>query len=177
MSLYPTLHGGMMKAWYCIHIKATKEDSVCQLLKDLPEVETFCPKIEKRRYLRSKPRLVVENLFPRYVFVKFDAPRYAQTIRYTRGVRRVVGDHTGYPWTVDNAIIDFIKFRTEHGFVGQEASRLCAGDSVRIEEGPLTGFQGIFLDEMNATERVIVLLNTIESQTRVQIKKRMITKM
>ncbi len=48
---------------------------------------------------------------------------------------------------------------------------------VRITEGPLAGLQGIFLDEMNATERVIVLLNTIESHTRVQVEKRMIAKM
>ncbi|MBI5591067.1 MAG: hypothetical protein HY881_11355 [Deltaproteobacteria bacterium] len=165
-----------MKAWYCIHIKPTKEDAVCQLLKDLPEVETFCPKIQKRGYLRSKPRLVVENLFPHYVFINFDAPRYAQTIRYTRGVRRMVGDHTGHPWTVDNSIIDFIRSRIEHGFVGLEAPRFCTGDPIRIEEGPLAGLQGIFLEEMNATERVIVLLNTIESQTRIQIDKRMIAK-
>ncbi len=165
-----------MKDWYCIHIKPTKEDSVCQLLRDLPEVETFSPKIQKRRYLRSKPRLVVENLFPCYVFVKFDAPRYAQTIRYTRGVRRMVGDHTGHPWTVDDAIIDFIRSRTENGFVDPEAPRFYAGETVRITEGPLAGLQGIFLSEMNATERVILLLNTIQSQARIQIEKRMIAK-
>ncbi len=165
-----------MKAWYCIHIKAAREDSVCQLLQDLSEVETFCPKIRKRSYLRSKPRVVLENLFPHYVFVKFDGPRYAHTIRYTRGVRRLVGDHSGQPWTVDNTIIDFIRQRTEKGIVNMETLQLAAGDHVRIEEGPLAGLEGIFLDKINATDRVIVLLNTLERQTRVQIRKNLIEK-
>jgi transcriptional antiterminator RfaH len=165
-----------MKDWYCIHIKPTKEDTVCHLLEDLPEVELFSPKIQRRKYLRFKPRVVVENLFPGYVFVKINAPRYFQTVRYTRGVRRMVGDHAGHPWTVDNAIIDFIRSRTECGIVDLEAPRFCAGETVRITEGPLAGLQGIFLNEMNATERVILLLNTIESQTRVQVEKRMIAK-
>ena len=162
--------------WYCIHIKPTREDSVCHLLKDLPEVETFSPKIQRRRYLRSKPRVVVENLFPGYVFVKINAPRYARIIRYTRGVRRIVGDHTGHPWTVDEAIVDFIRSRTEQGFVDLEAHSFRAGEAVRITDGPLAGLQGIFLNEMNATERVILLLNTIQSQTRIQIEKRMVAR-
>ncbi len=113
-----------MKNWYCIHIKPTKEDTVCHLLEGLPEVELFSPKIQRRKYLRSKPRMVVEALFPGYVFVKINAPRYAHTIRYTRGVRRMVGDHSGHPWIVDDAIIDFIRSRTEHGFVDLEAPRV-----------------------------------------------------
>ena len=165
-----------MKAWYCIHIKPTKEDTVCHLLEELPEVELFNPKIQRRKYLRSKPRMVVEALFPGYVFVKINALRYAQTIRYTRGVRRMVGDHTDHPWTVDAAIIDFIRSRTEQGFVDLEGPEFYAGETVRITDGPLAGLHGIFLGRMNATERVIVLLNTIESQTRVQIEKRLITK-
>ena len=165
-----------MKAWYCIHIKPTKEDVVCHLLEELPEVETFSPKIQRRRYLRSKPRVVVENLFPGYVFVKINAPQYARTIRYTRGVRRMVGDHTGHPWTVDEVIIDFIRSRTEQGFVDMEVPSFISGEAVRITAGPLAGLQGIFLNEMNATERVILLLNTLQSQTRVLIEKRMIAR-
>ena len=166
----------MMKNWYCIHIKPTKEDSVCHLLEELPEVELFSPKIQRRKYLRSKPRMVVENLFPGYVFVKINAPRYSQTIRYTRGVRRMVGDHTGHPWTVDEAIIDFIRSRIDQGFVDLEAPEFHAGEAVRITDGPLAGLHGIFISRMNATERVIVLLNTIENQARVQIEKRLISK-
>jgi transcriptional antiterminator RfaH len=165
-----------MKSWYCIHIKPTKEDTVCHLLEDLPEVELFSPKIQRRKYLRSKPRIVVENLFPGYVFVHIDAPRYARTIRYTRGVRRMVGDHTGHPWTVDAAIIDYIRSRVEEGFIDPEMPAFRSGETVRITDGPLAGLEGIFLGQMNATERVIVLLNTLETQARVQIEKRLITK-
>jgi transcriptional antiterminator RfaH len=165
-----------MKSWYCIHIKPTKEDTVCHLLKELPEVELFSPKIQRRKYLRSKPRMVVEALFPGYVFVKINAPRYSQTIRYTRGVRRMVGDHTGQPWTVDDTIIDFIRSRICQGFEDPDAPEFCAGESIRITDGPMAGLEGIFLGCMNATERVIVLLNTIENQARVQIEKRMISK-
>ncbi len=165
-----------MKNWYCIHIKPTKEDAVCHLLEDLPEVELFSPKIQRRKYLRSKPRTVVESLFPGYVFVKINAPRYSRTIRYTRGVRRMVGDHTGHPWTVDEAIIDFLRSRIDEGFTDLDAPEFRAGEPVRITDGPLAGLHGIFISRMNATERVIVLLNTIETQARVQIETRLISK-
>jgi len=165
-----------MKDWYCIHVKPTKEDNVCHLLENLSEVEIFSPKIQIRKFLRSKPRMVVENLFPGYVFVKINALRYARMIRYTRGVRRIVGDHTGHPWTVDEAIIECIRSLANQGFVDLESPEFSAGDTVRITDGPFAGLHGIFLSQMNATERVIVLLNTIESQTRVQIEKRLIEK-
>ena len=165
-----------MKDWYCIHVKPTKEDNVCHLLENLSEVEIFSPKIQIRKFLRSKPRMVVESLFPGYVFVKINVTRYARMIRYTRGVRRIVGDHTGHPWTVDEAIIECIRSLANQGFVDLESPEFSAGDTVRITDGPLAGLQGIFLSQMNATERVIVLLNTIESQTRVQIAKWLIEK-
>jgi transcriptional antiterminator RfaH len=165
-----------MKSWYCVHIKPKKEDSVCQLLKDLPAVELFNPKIHRQKYLRSKPCTVEENLFPCYVFIKFDASQYAQTVRYTRGVRRMVGDHTGHPWTVDESIIDFIRSCAGKEFTELQSQAFQSGDVVRITEGPLAGLQGIFLEEKNVTERVILLLNSIASQAKVDIDKRLISK-
>lgn len=117
-----------------------------------------------------------ENLFPGYMFVKIDAPRYARTIRYTRGVRRMVGDHSGHPWTVDDAIINFIKSRTEDDNLPLDIPCYNAGDAIRITAGPLTGLEGIFVNKMKANERVIVLLNTIENRIRLQIENSMIEK-
>lgn len=165
-----------MKAWYCIHIKPSRENDVCQLLKDIPDVETFNPRIQCRKYFRSKPRMVMEPLFPGYIFVNINAPQHAHIIRYTRGVRRIIGDHTGHPWTIDDKIIDFIRVRIENGFIDNQDDSFHTGDIVQITEGPLAGMEGIFLRQLNASERIVILLTTIENQTKVQIERNMITK-
>lgn len=150
-----------MANWHCIYTKPNQEDLVCRRLMDLPGIEMFNPKIKARKYIRSKPREVVDELFPCYVFAAFHEDRYFHTIKYTRGVRRFVGSPTGDPYTIDSLIIDTIKGRMEAGFISIEPAMFAEGEKVVIIDGPFSGLTGLFIKELNANERVLVLLSSI----------------
>jgi transcription antitermination factor NusG len=57
--------------------------------------------------------------------------------------------------------------------IGEEFS---AGDKVLIKKGPFKSLMGIFERRMDASNRVMVLLTTINFQGRISVEREMITK-
>lgn len=160
-----------MENWYCIHTKPAKEENVCRLLSEFPAIELLNPKVRRRKRRGQRRIETVETLFPCYLFARFDLSQYMHIVRNTRGVRRMVGDHSERPWTVDHTIIDFIKKRTDGLPLESVDCTFSRGDQVVVTAGPLAGLGGVFLYEMSAAERVVILLNTIETCARIQLHK------
>lgn len=158
------------KNWYCIYTKAGKEEAVSKALRERLGMEVFNPKIKRKRFIRGRYVEALERLFPCYIFSRFELDRHFHTIKYTRGVRRIVGDSLGSPYVVDEAIIKSIKSRMVDGFVTLQPRRFAPGEKVVIQEGPLKGLEGIFLEEVKPKERVLILLNAIRYQAKVQIE-------
>jgi len=165
-----------MRNWYCIYTKARQEELVCRKLLELPDVEVFNPLLKRKKYIRSRLKSVVEELFPCYIFSKFDPYRYLHKVRYTRGARRLVGDALGFPYIVDDLLIDSIKSMMENGFVCVNTPEFVAGDKVRITDGPFKGLSGLFVSELNARERVVILLNTLQAQARVEVDRGLVAR-
>jgi transcriptional antiterminator RfaH len=106
--------------------------------------------------------MVMRPFFPGYLFGRFCAAASLRAVSYTRGVLRVLGGG-GRPWPVDDAIIADIRQRIEpEGYVeiGQRAFRV--GDPVRVTAGPLSGWDGIFDCELSDTQRVVILIETLQ---------------
>lgn len=59
----------------------------------------------------------------------------------------------------------------EDGIVTIKTLQLKYGNSVAINDGPLSGLKGIFDKELNGQERVILLLSAIEYQARAVVDK------
>ncbi len=81
-----------IERWYCIYTKPNMEEQVSKRLRDIPEMEVFHPKIKRNKYVRGRLQEVVEDLFPSYIFSRFSLLNYFHLVKFTRGVRRVVGD-------------------------------------------------------------------------------------
>jgi transcriptional antiterminator RfaH len=165
-----------MTHWYCIHTKKGQEDIICRKLSKYEDIELFNPKILTKKFLRSKLTEVEEELFPSYIFSRINPFKYYHMINYTRGVRRFVGDQSGIAYKVNEVIIDALKSRIKNGFIFFEESRLQPGEKVFIKDGPFKGVEALFLRETNSTERVVILLNAIESDARIELPKRYIGK-
>lgn len=138
-------------------------------LSELSGLQVFNPKIKRRKYRRGRLVEAVEELFPCYIFTEFEQTSYFHMIRYTRGIRRFVGDREGVPYVVDASIISFIQSRMDNGFVRLQSPQFSPGDQVMVTEGPLSGLTGIFVEELKPRERVIILLNTIRYQAKVEV--------
>jgi transcriptional antiterminator RfaH len=165
-----------MKNWYCIYTKARYEEHVSERLMSLTDIEVLNPKIKTKRYLRGRMKEVTEELFPCYIFSKFNPSQYLHMIKYTRGVKLIIGNAVGNPYVVDCGIIDQVQSRMNDGFVQLERQELRRGDKVEILEGPLRGLEGVFQGELKACDRVFILLNTIEYQARIEIEKGLLAK-
>jgi len=139
------------------------------------KVETFFPQLRRKRTIRRVRKWVTGPLFPGYFFARFDAQRDARLVRYASGVIKVVsfGDQ---PAIVEDAIIEAIQQHAEENVVTVSPLPFKPGDVVEIQTGPLRGFQGVFEREMSDQERVVVLLDTLASSTRVQIAREQLEK-
>jgi len=154
-----------MLNWFLIYTKPRCEDSVSAKLLE-SGFEVLNPKIEERRYIRRKLQNVISPLFPCYIFVRFDNPRDYRLIKYTRGVKTVVGpEHI--PSVVPQEITDQIKKRMEGGAIHIRHAMFTPGEDVSIKAGPFEGLEAIFEKELKGTERVSILLKTINARVVV----------
>ncbi len=160
--------------WYVIYTKPKQEDRVEENLSRA-SIEVFNPKLRRKRPVRGKYEQVISPLFPCYIFAKFEPVKQYHMIKYTRGVRGLLGN-SGSPWPVSEEIINIIKSRMNEDGVIVIRHDIKVGDKVEITEGPMAGFVGIFEREMKDKDRVIVLLNTVEYQARVEIEKEVLKK-
>ena len=160
--------------WYAIHAKP-RQESVAVLSLQREKVETFFPQLRRKRTIRRVRKWVTGPLFPGYFFARFDAQRDARLVRYASGVIKVVsfGDQ---PAIVEDAIIEAIQQHAEENVVTVSPLPFKPGDVVEIQTGPLRGFQGVFEREMSDQERVVVLLDTLATSTRVQIAREQLEK-
>jgi transcriptional antiterminator RfaH len=151
--------------WYVIYTKPKCEDSTALQFRNAG-VETLNPKIRLRKYFRGKYTSVIEPLFPSYLFARFDPERHGHMIRYTRGVRYIVGKQN--PMVVPQVIIDAILERMEGDIITPVAEKLESGDRVFIKEGPFANFYGIFEREVPGRERAMILLETLHCKLEIE---------
>lgn len=158
-------------AWYAVQVKQHNERrGECQLtLRGIP---VLLPLIEVIRRYRTRRVAYLEPLFPGYLFANVEPtesnPQMWQTLRWTPGVKRILGSGD-VPIPLADAVIDAIRERTrELGFVRPELQHV-SGSKVRIRGGPLAGLEAIFDCSMSRSGRVRVLLELLGQQARVEV--------
>ena len=152
-----------MPAWFVLNTKPKKEAQVERLFRE-GGFTVYCPK-----YLREKR---ISPFFPGYAFLYFDFPGQYQTVKYTRGVKRIVGGDDG-PTPVPEEVVSGIRAREKDGLIDFEryGEEPAVGDEIEVVEGPLKGLRGIFKKEIGDHERVMILLNYVSYQGMLLIEK------
>ncbi len=161
----------MNAKWYLVKTKPLNENKVFTRL-DEAGFESIFPRIRKKSRKREHPD--IRPLFPTYLFVRF-ALEQLRTIRYTRGVAKVVS-FGPEPQEVGDDIISAVRERMdEEGIVTlvRPPANWKPGDRLRIGEGPFEGLEAIFLEELPDRDRVVLLLDAVSS-FRVTIGKELI---
>ena len=127
-------------------------------------LETYLPLL--RRWPRPAVGSDVGPLFPGYVFVRAERAHFHRIAR-TPGVGGLVV-LGGEPARLDDAVIDFLRSREEQdGII--TACVPPSGSLVRITDGPWRGLAAILERRVSARERVLVLLDLLQRQTRVEM--------
>ena len=157
-----------MQNWFVLNTKPKKEFQVEKIFSEAG-FETYYPK-----YLREKS---IRPFFPGYAFIIFDHPSQYQLVKFTRGVKKIVGQGEN-PTPIPGEIILSLRAREVNGLIelekhGKEPE---VGDMIEVAEGPLRGLKGIFKREIGDKERVMILLNFVSYQGQLLIEKNKLRK-
>lgn len=155
------------RRWYVVQTHANAETKAAMHLQR-QGFETYLPRYLKRRRHARRTETVAAPLFPRYLFVAFDASRQRwRSIQSTFGVTNLVC--TGEdPATLPNEVVEKIRHREdEHGFIRLEmAPQFAPGDKIRVVDGVFSLCSGLF-EGMTDRERVTILLELLGRKVRV----------
>jgi transcriptional antiterminator RfaH len=156
--------------WYAVQTKPHREDKAASNIRRLG-VQVLLPKIKSEKYLHGTRRITVKPLFPGYLFARFRPSAHLSSIRYARGVNRVLC--TGLvPIPLGDEVVGAIEERVgADGLLQISSTSLRKGDPVVVTEGPLQGLSGVFERELSDGERAVILLKTVEYQARLLIEK------
>jgi transcription antitermination factor NusG len=158
-----------MKNWFVLNTKPKKEFHVEKIFVEAG-FRIYNPKYKQDE--RIKP------FFPGYEFLYFDFPEEYRLVKYTRGVKKIVGTQEG-PTPIPEEVLDALKAREVDGFIellkyGEEPE---LGDEIEVVEGPLKGLRGIFKRELSDADRVLILMNYVSYQGQLVIERKKLKKL
>lgn len=155
-----------MRQWYLVYSRPRRERVAIQNL-ERQGYESYLPLIQRHRRRQGRRIIQIEPMFPRYLFIHLDAETDNWSpIRSTKGVSTLVKFGL-QPAVVPHHLVEGLKSRdNKDGIQKLLPGDFKPGHRVRIGEGPLMGYEGIFLAK-SSQERVTILLNIVNKYRRV----------
>jgi transcriptional antiterminator RfaH len=160
--------GQAQRKWLVISTLPHKEGQACEHLAR-QHFQVYCPMIMRRvRHARSasdEPR----PLFPGYIFVEHrPEDRTWRPILGTQGVKAVVRSGE-QPSLLCGNFIDELRAREVEGILRKPRDPLEVGQHVTVQGTAFSGLVGQII-ELRDKDRVMVLLDLLDQQTRVQLR-------
>ena len=153
--------------WYALFVRSRHEKTVENSLRSKC-YNVFSPSCRTKRKRVDRIAEIEVALFPGYVFCQFD-PSKRLPILMTPGVVGVVG-RGNRPEPVDDTEIASIRTVALAGRSVQPWPFLRVGQRIRMQSGPLTGIEGIFL-RVQDEDHVIVAVTLLQRAVSVVIEK------
>lgn len=153
--------------WYVVQTKPRNEKRALFHIKRAG-IETLNPLIETYTSRNGASKKVLEPLFPGYFFARFEVASHYPTVRWARGVRKVLGNHDG-PAPISEEIIYEIRKRIDSHGVARKPYDLKPEDPVKIKAGPLKDLVGIFDRWLPKEGRIRILLRLLGYETSVEL--------
>lgn len=157
-----------MKSWYLIQTKP-RQERLAQENLERQGYTIYLPFAEIRRRKRGRTVRVVDPMFPRYLFICLcDETDDWRPIRSTLGVTNLV-KFGQMPARIPDSLISSLRKReNEQGILIVTPPDYKIGEKVRIAEGPMEGYEGIF-QSRTGKERVVILLQIAKKSIKIQL--------
>jgi transcription antitermination factor NusG len=160
-------HHCKTKQWFAVSVKTRRESFISEVIRE-KGFEGFSPSYVSRRRWSDRFKSVELPLFPGYVFCRLDA-RDRLPILTIPGVFQFAGIGKS-PVAIDDAEIEVIRSAVESGHNTEPWPYLKIGQRVRLEEGPLAGLEGIFV-ESGRHRRIVVSVDLLMRSVAVTIDR------
>ena len=154
--------------WFCIKAKPRQEAVAVQNLRAIGISELVFPRLRRTRKGHEKNKLVIEPLFPGYLFARFDPAEFQATIRSTRGVLHLVS-REGRPVDVAQAVIDELNALGPEAILSMLDEELKVGAKARVIRGIFTGAEGEIIRLASPQKRIALLLSILGSNQPVEL--------
>jgi transcription antitermination factor NusG len=159
-------------SWFVVCAKPKQEFIAEQSLKSLG-ANTYLPLCLKR-IKKDKERIeIITPLFGGYLFAQFSVIELFHKVRYSRGIKSVLGNNECL-WTISDKKIADIRGRENNGLVTLQSreSNFKSGDKILIDEGAFDGWEGVFYEELPDSERAVILLTNVSFSSKLVVLKR-----
>lgn len=156
--------------WFVVNTRPQKEELVRVLLEQAG-LEVFMPRILEWHGSRRRMRERMHLLFPGYVFVGMSVSRDYPRVRWTPGVKRVLGAGD-MPTPIDRSLVEELQARMGRKGYLMQSPNLMPGDKVEVRHGPFVGLLGVVEGCTTGQERVRILLTLFERRTSVEMDQR-----
>ncbi len=160
--------------WYVIQTKPGNEHRVEAHLSN-QDIAVFLPMLETLHYLNGKTTSKIKPLFPSYLFASLDICAAYYKIKWTRGVKKILGIGSE-PTPVSEKVILTLRQRMGEKNVVRLDDGLEKGSVVQFTSGPFKDLMGVFDKKMSDGGRVRVLLSLIGVDVPVQVSRHQIKK-
>lgn len=157
--------------WYALQLRSRWESSTASLLS-CKGYQTFLPIYKSVKRGSSGSKAVQAPLFPGYLFCRFNVCDRLPVL-ITPGVISVVG--TGrIPIPVEESEIEAIQKMVSTGLRVEPCPYLEVGQRVRIEDGALTGIEGV-LTSFKGTSRIVVSISLLRRSVALEIDRSVVS--
>ena len=149
-------------AWYVVETKRHAE-ALCERTLAEAGLETYLPRIE--RWPRPAVGAAVGPMFPRYLFAKLRIPEDYHRVIWRSGVKALV-TFGSEPAELPAPILAGLREREDANGIVRCEQKV---EAVRVSRGPLRGMVGLVDKRISSRDRVVLLLDILQRETRVEI--------
>jgi transcription antitermination factor NusG len=152
--------------WLVVHVRAGREISIaCSLTQR--GYEQFLPCYPRLRRWSDRTATIRAPLFPGYVFLRFDSGNRNAIITIP-GVIGFVGIGK-YPVPIEDSEVEALRVIAAGALGFGPCQFPKVGETVQIQEGPLSGLRGIILRYKGKT-RLVVSVTLLKQSVYVEIE-------
>jgi transcription antitermination factor NusG len=157
--------------WYALQLRTRWERSTAALLSG-KGYETFLPTFKSVKRGRGRSTEAEAPLFPGYLFCRFNVFDRLPVL-ITPGVISVVG-RGRIPIPVEESELEAVQKMISTGLPVQPWPYLEVGQMVRIEDGALSGVEGV-LTSFKGTQRIVVSVSLLRRSVALEIDRSMVS--
>jgi transcriptional antiterminator RfaH len=146
-----------MDSWFCLRAQPKREHIAAACLRQISDVEAFCPRLRFRKLTNRGPVWFIESMFPGYLFARFDYAACNRRIRQSPAVSGFVqfGERLAL---LPEALVNDIRSQIAEDDVVEINPVLEPGGTVQVARGPFQGLEAVVTRLIPARERVEILI-------------------
>ncbi len=153
--------------WFAVHVKSRSEQAIVSIAHN-KGYRHFLPVYKARRRWSDRMRAVDLPLFPGYFFCYLAGGSWLPLLT-TPGVIGLVGVGKT-PVPIDDTEIAAIQATVESGLFAEPCPFMSFGQRVRLDEGPLAGLEGYYV-ENRKQHRIVVSVTLLQRSVGIEIDR------